>query len=106
VEKEDGSGRVAMWPSVSGCAAPGDRAHAVPSASGAHGGGDNNSRVSAASRGEAATALQSWGSTLWWCGHGSGGEEDRRKARWRGRCAGGVADHSRGCVSFFFHNLR
>ena len=30
VEKEDGSGRAAVWPSVSGCTAPGDRAHAMP----------------------------------------------------------------------------
>jgi hypothetical protein len=30
VEKEDGSGRTAVWPSVSSSIAPGDRVHAVP----------------------------------------------------------------------------
>jgi hypothetical protein len=30
VEKEDASGRTAVQPLVSGCAAPGDRAHVVP----------------------------------------------------------------------------
>jgi len=42
VGKEDDSGWAAAWPLVSGCAAPGDRAHAVPPASGARGGGSNN----------------------------------------------------------------
>jgi hypothetical protein len=92
VEKEDGSGQVAMRPPVSGYTTPGDRMHAVPPASGACGGGDNNSWVGAALRGEATMAVGSWGSTLWWCGHGSGGEEGRREVRWRGRCAGGAAE--------------
>jgi hypothetical protein len=83
VEKEDGSGRVTMWPPMSDYAAPGDRTHAVPPASGARGGGDNNSRVGAASHGEATMVVGSWGSTPCWCGRGSGGEEGWREAWWR-----------------------
>jgi hypothetical protein len=49
VEKEDNSGRAVVRPPVSSCAAPGDRAQAVP-------GG-------AASRGEHATAVRAW---RWW----------------------------------------
>jgi hypothetical protein len=67
VEKEDGSEQAAMGPSMSGCVVPGNRACAVPQTSGARGGGDNSNRVGAASRGEAASAVRSWGSTpRWW----------------------------------------
>jgi hypothetical protein len=79
VEKEDDIGQAAARPLVSACATPGDRAHAVPQR--AHGGGDNSSRVGAASRGEAAAAaMWSWGSTSRWCGHDGGGEEGQREA--------------------------
>jgi hypothetical protein len=56
-----------------GCAAPSDRAHAVPLVSGARGGGDNNSRVGAALRGEAAAAV--------WA-----------RQRWRARPTGGTVE--------------
>ena len=79
VEKEDGSGRAAVQPPMSGCAALGDRAHAVPLASGARDGGENNRRVGADSCGEAAVAVRSWGSTPRRCGRGSSGEEGRRR---------------------------
>jgi hypothetical protein len=76
VDKEDGGGRAAMWPLVSGCAAPTI--------------GDNSNRGGAASRGEAASAVRSWGSMPRRCrcvamemkaGRRCGGEEGMQEAR-------------------------
>ena len=60
VEKEDGSGWAAAWPLVSGCAAPGDRAHAVPQ--------QVVPMVEAATTGSG-------------CGHDSGGKEGQWEPR-------------------------
>jgi hypothetical protein len=83
VEKEDGSGRAATRPPVSSCTALGNRAHAVPLASGVRDGGDNNIQVGAASRGEVIVAMRSWGSTLRWYGRDNNGDEGRQEARRR-----------------------
>jgi hypothetical protein len=73
VEKENDSGRTAVRPPDEQLRCPGDRAHVVPLASGARSGDDNNGQVGAALRAR----------RQWLCGHGSGGKEGRREARWR-----------------------